>query len=128
MKKRHAHSTQCSDETSLHFFTKTHSEFLLIYIQMEASYPIPSDPFNESVYALIPEVIIPPPKEERYRSKFASTFYIFPIILDQARVEYNQNRKSAASMGPAKVVVNDPSDFLKCGAKEAKPSIIYIKL
>jgi hypothetical protein len=74
------------------------------------SHPIPSDPFEESVYGLIPQVIIPPPKAERYRSKFA----------DQARVEYFSDRKQAASMGPAKVFVNPPQSFLKKGEREQK--------
>ena len=67
------------------------------------SHPIPSDPFEESVYALIPQLVVPPAKAERYRSKFAGL----------ARMEYHQDRKSAASMGPAKVVVNHPTHFLK---------------
>ena len=72
------------------------------------SHPIPSDPFEESVYGLIPQVIIPPPKAERYRSKFAN----------QARVEYFSDRKQTASMGPAKVFVNPPQKFLKKGERE----------
>lgn len=72
------------------------------------SHPIPSDPFDESVYGLIPQVIIPPPKAERYRSKFAN----------QARVEYFSERKQTASMGPAKVFVNPPQLFLKKGERE----------
>jgi hypothetical protein len=67
------------------------------------SHPIPADPFEESVYALIPQLVVPPTKAERYRSKFANL----------ARVEYHSDRKSAASMGPAKVVVNHPTQFLK---------------
>ncbi|KAL2920014.1 hypothetical protein HK105_200080 [Polyrhizophydium stewartii] len=67
--------------------------------------PIPGDPHDETVYRLIPEEYVVPPKEQRYRSQFA----------DQARGEYNSNRKSTASMGPAKVQVNHPSEFLKRG-------------
>jgi hypothetical protein len=79
------------------------------------SHPIPSDPFEESVYGLIPQVIIPPSKAERYRSKFAN----------QARVEYFSDRKQAASMGPAKVFVNPPQSFLKKGEKEQKPKQLF---
>ena len=74
------------------------------------SHPIPSDPFEESVYALIPQELVAPPKKERYRSKFAG----------QARAEYVKDRKTSASMGPAKVVVNHPKEFLKKGERELK--------
>ena len=66
---------------------------------------IPTDPFNENVYRLIPEEYVPPPKEVRYRSKFAS----------QARQEYKVGTKFAASMGPAKVPVPAPTHYLKKG-------------
>ena len=80
---------------------------------------VPSDPFQESVYKLIPQEYVPPPKAERYKSKFAH----------QARIEYNSNRKTTASMGPAKVEVNHPKEFLKKGekVKESK-SILFIFL
>jgi hypothetical protein len=75
--------------------------------------PVPNDPFEESVYALIPQLVIPPPQKERYRSNFA----------DQARQEYVKGRKNTASMGPAKVIVNHPTRFLKKGeGEQLKPA------
>ncbi|XJO71801.1 hypothetical protein BDV3_001253 [Batrachochytrium dendrobatidis] len=65
----------------------------------------PVDPSNESVYELIPKEYVAPPKNARHRSLYAN----------QARGEHNSGRKQAASMGPAKVQVNDTSDFLKKG-------------
>lgn len=71
-------------------------------------HPIPSDSFEESVYSLIPEEYEPPQKQDMYRSKFAP----------QAKKEYWSGLKSAASMGPVKVRVNDTQDFLKKGLQE----------
>ena len=64
---------------------------------------IPDDPFEENIYNLIPMELAPTEKTLRYRSKFAG----------MARREYKAGIKPAASMGPAKVVVNPPSKFLK---------------
>ncbi|KAJ3289949.1 hypothetical protein HDU79_003660 [Rhizoclosmatium sp. JEL0117] len=74
-------------------------------IKITKSHPTPTDPFNESVYNLIPIEIIPPAKQKQYRSKFA----------DQARKEYYTGLKNAASMGPAKVFVNGTDGFMKKG-------------
>ncbi|KAI9104795.1 calmodulin-binding-domain-containing protein [Phlyctochytrium arcticum] len=71
-------------------------------------YPHPADPFAESVYKLIAEEIPPAPHNERYRSRFAQ----------RAHEEYQSNKKAAASMGPAKVPVPDPRDFLKRRERE----------
>ncbi|KAJ3126406.1 hypothetical protein HK098_007539 [Nowakowskiella sp. JEL0407] len=71
---------------------------------------IPSDVQDESVYKLIPEHVIPPQKQSMYRSKFAK----------QARDEYFDGLKAAASMGPLKVVVNDTKDFVRKGDRERK--------
>ncbi|KAJ3276005.1 hypothetical protein HDV01_006175 [Terramyces sp. JEL0728] len=68
-----------------------------------SSIPVPADPFSESVYALIPEVYIPPPKEKRYKSQYS----------DQAKKEHVAVTKKAASMGPVKVPLPAPSNFLK---------------
>jgi len=74
---------------------------------------IPSDPLHENVYRLIPDVYIPPPKENRYRSQFA----------DQARKEYKADFKKAASMGPLKVPLPPKTEFLKKGDGVAKPKV-----
>ncbi|KAJ1565365.1 hypothetical protein HK096_003204, partial [Nowakowskiella sp. JEL0078] len=70
--------------------------------------PVPSDVNDESVYKLIPEHVISPQKQSMYRSKFAK----------QAHDEYFSGTKPAASMGPPKVVVNNPADFVKRGDRE----------
>lgn len=49
-----------------------------------------------------------PGKPARYRSMFAET----------AKEEYKKGKKSAASMGPAKVPVPDPNEFLKKRERE----------
>ena len=59
------------------------------------AHPIPSNPFDESVYKLIPEVIPPTERQARYRSKFAQ----------QAREEYRSGMKPFASMGVPHVEV-----------------------
>lgn len=70
---------------------------------------IPADPSMESVYRLIPEVYVQPPKEKMYKSKYA----------DQARQEYI-NKQKAVSMGPAKVILPAKTEFLKRGQGVAK--------
>ncbi|KAI9193173.1 calmodulin-binding-domain-containing protein [Polychytrium aggregatum] len=81
------------------------------------THPVPPDPFEESVYGLIPVEYEPPPKQDMYRSKFAS----------QARKEYWNGLKASASMGPAKVGVNDPRDYLRKGEREKhnNPAKVY---
>ncbi|KAJ3348946.1 hypothetical protein HDU91_006447, partial [Kappamyces sp. JEL0680] len=74
---------------------------------------IPADPLHENVYRLIPEVYVAPPKEQRYRSQFA----------DQARKEYKEDVKKAASMGPLKVPLPPKAEFLKKGHGVAKPQV-----
>ncbi|TPX70868.1 hypothetical protein SpCBS45565_g01535 [Spizellomyces sp. 'palustris'] len=69
---------------------------------------IPSDPFSESVYKLIAVEEPVPPKAERYKSRFSG----------MAHEEFKKGKKSAASMGPLKVPVPDPKEFLKKGERE----------
>ncbi|KAJ3298901.1 hypothetical protein HK104_010204 [Borealophlyctis nickersoniae] len=76
-------------------------------------HPVPPDAFDESVYRLMPEIIPIPEKEKRYRSKFA----------EQARKEYVSGRKSTASMGPPKVMVNPPSEFVRKRERETKAPV-----
>ena len=71
---------------------------------------IPANPFDESVYKLIPPTFVSIPRQARHRSKYA----------EQSRAEYFSNRKDAASMGPAKVIVRSPKTFLKKGELEAR--------
>lgn len=85
-----------------------HAHFQPIaHLSGDSKQPKPVTPFDESVYALIPEKIVTPPKSARYRSKYAN----------QAREEYVQNRKESASMGPLKVKLSNPDSFLKSGEK-----------
>ncbi|KAI9175246.1 hypothetical protein H9P43_006607 [Blastocladiella emersonii ATCC 22665] len=70
--------------------------------------PIPQDPFDESVYNLIPIAITPPPKPPRHVSKFAG----------MARTEYRSGVKPMASMGPLRVVSFGPERFLRKGDGE----------
>jgi hypothetical protein len=70
---------------------------------------IPTDPKQESIYRLIPVEIPPVAKQKVYRS----------IHADQAREEYKKGIKPAASMGPAKVLVNPPKNFLKKNEKHS---------
>ncbi|KAJ3323883.1 hypothetical protein HDU76_013545 [Blyttiomyces sp. JEL0837] len=72
------------------------------------THPVPPDPFEESVYSLIPLEYIPPAKQSMYRSKFAF----------QARKEYVDGRRNAASMGPAKVQLHKPGEFMKKGTRD----------
>uniref|UniRef100_H2YHV6 Enkurin domain-containing protein n=1 Tax=Ciona savignyi TaxID=51511 RepID=H2YHV6_CIOSA len=62
----------------------------------------------ESIYNLIPREIPNPPNPPRYNSKFK------PTVKD----ELKQNRSPNKTMGPAKVDVPTPSDFLKKRSKE----------
>ncbi|KAJ3054300.1 hypothetical protein HK097_002182, partial [Rhizophlyctis rosea] len=59
------------------------------------AHPVPGNPFDESVYKLIPEVVPAAEREKRYRSKFAQ----------QAREEYRSGMKPFASMGVPHVEV-----------------------
>ncbi len=68
----------------------------------------PSDPFEESVYRVIPELVLQAIKPALYRSKFSS----------MAKQEYVTGTKPTASMGPLKVKVNPPTEFLKKHSKE----------
>jgi hypothetical protein len=87
-----------------------------VLVQYDAKHilraPIPADPFDENVYSLIPLELPPPEQKSRYRSKFAG----------MARQEYKAGVKPAASMGPAKVAVNPPAQFLKKGTIK-KPAV-----
>lgn len=74
---------------------------------------IPRDPMSENVYRLIPGEYNPPRKEKRYISQFAT----------QTRNEYVAGVKPAASMGPAKVPLCPPKEYLKKRAAVlAKPT------
>ncbi|XP_077978411.1 enkurin-like [Glandiceps talaboti] len=63
---------------------------------------------EESIYNLIPQEEIRPPKGRRHQSQFRST----------VKVETNTNKSSHKTMGPAKVQVDDPKGFLKKRSKE----------
>lgn len=62
----------------------------------------------ESIYNLIPRNIEKPPQPPRYHSKFK------PVVKD----ELKQNRSPNKTMGPAKVAVPTPGEFLKKRSKE----------
>ncbi|CAK8698353.1 unnamed protein product [Clavelina lepadiformis] len=62
----------------------------------------------ESIYNLIPTVVEQPPKPPRYNSKFK------PMVKN----EIKQDRSPNKTMGPAKVAVPTPGDFLKKRSKE----------
>ncbi|RKP19747.1 hypothetical protein ROZALSC1DRAFT_28687 [Rozella allomycis CSF55] len=68
------------------------------------------DPFQESVYRLIPEVVPEKPHPPLYKSIFSN----------MAKSEYTTGTKPAASMGPVKVKVNPPKEFLKKHSKEPR--------
>ncbi|ORZ34446.1 calmodulin-binding-domain-containing protein [Catenaria anguillulae PL171] len=86
-----------------------HDEDVHIYIP-----PIPQDPFDESVYDLIPIAVTPPAKHARHVSKFA------PL----ARQEYWSGTKPMASMGPLRVVSHGPERYLKRGdGDKLKPEV-----
>ena len=72
----------------------------------------PSDPFQESVYNLIPKVYTAIEKEKRYRSHFST----------QARVDYKKDVKKTASMGPLKVSLPPAKQYLKKGQGVVKPA------
>lgn len=61
------------------------------------------DPFQESVYECVPEVFTAATKATRYKSRYAP----------KAAAEYKAGLKAAASMGPSKVSVSPPDQFLK---------------
>lgn len=62
----------------------------------------------ESIYNLIPRSIEKPPKASRYESKFKTV----------VKTELKQNRSPNKTMGPAKVDVPTPGEFLKKRSKE----------
>ena len=64
---------------------------------------IPRDPFDENVYNILPDVIHIPDKKAMYKSIFAG----------DVKFQEKKGRKDAASMGPIKVHVNPPKEFLK---------------
>jgi hypothetical protein len=64
---------------------------------------IARNPFEESVYKCVPEEYMPAAKPARYQSKYAQK-------VDQ---EYWTRHKPTASMGPSKVSVAPPTEFLK---------------
>lgn len=64
----------------------------------------------ESIYNLIPRAIEKPPKPARYESKFRTT----------VKVESKQNKSPNKTMGPAKVDVPTPGEFLKKRSGEPK--------
>lgn len=68
-----------------------------------------SIPSEESIYKLIPRVLGPAPKPPRYKSKF----------YDVVKTETRQNKAASKTMGPAKVPVKPPQDYLK-RSKEPK--------
>lgn len=65
---------------------------------------------EESIYNLIPKFQEKPPKPARYRSTFAST----------VRTDVKTNKQQAKTMGPAKVTLTEPKDFLQKHSKEFK--------
>lgn len=65
---------------------------------------------NESIYNLIPRNATPERKPRRYQSKFS------PAV----RSEGKQDKSNSKTMGPAKVQLSSPQDFLKKHSKETK--------
>ncbi|XP_038044913.1 enkurin-like [Patiria miniata] len=63
---------------------------------------------SESIYNLIPREEVKPPKEQRYQSKFRST----------VKEEKQTNKSPNKTMGPAKVDLNAPKDYLSKRSKE----------
>jgi hypothetical protein len=68
-------------------------------------HPVPPSSFDESIYDLLPLEIALPEKPPRYQSKYAN----------QARQLYKAGTKDAASMGPAKVPLAPPVEFVRKG-------------
>ncbi|XP_058966474.2 enkurin [Pocillopora verrucosa] len=66
--------------------------------------------YVESIYNLIPKIQERPPKPSMYRSNFAST----------VKQEQKTKKQSSKTMGPAKVAVTEPKDFLAKHSKEFK--------
>ena len=67
----------------------------------------------ESIYNLIPQAVEKPQKQPRYNSKFKPT----------VKVEMKQYRKPNKTMGPAKVAVPMPDEFLKKRTGEQRLAI-----
>ncbi len=67
--------------------------------------PVPKDPFNESIYDLLPVEIPLPEKPTQYKSKFSG----------MVRTEVQMAKKGNGSIGPAKVAVPPPVEFLRRG-------------
>jgi len=62
---------------------------------------------EESIYNLIPKTPEKPPKSERHKSKFHST----------VKNEQKTSKTDSKTMGPAKVPMNEPEQFLKKRSK-----------
>jgi hypothetical protein len=75
--------------------------------------PIPQNPFDESVYLLLPVEYIPPTKQNMYRSKFAH----------QAKEQLKKGKKPMATLGPKEVKKPEPTDFLKKYERDKKTVI-----
>eukprot|EP01137_Pigoraptor_chileana_P021779 Opistho-2@85902 len=75
-----------------------------------AKFPYPADVRDECIYNLIPNTPPPKVKAPRHKSQYA----------EEARKEYRSHRGDAATMGPAKVPVEPPEEFLRSRAKEPK--------
>jgi hypothetical protein len=67
-------------------------------------------PSGESIYNLIPKTVTPESKPPRYKSMFSST----------VRSDGRQDKACSKTMGPAKVQLSSPQDFLKKHSKEQK--------
>jgi len=63
---------------------------------------------EESIYNLIPQIHEQPQKAPKYKSNFSST----------VRNEYTTFKTSSKTMGPPKVPLQQPNDFLKKRSKE----------
>lgn len=66
---------------------------------------IPKNPLDESIYDLLPIEIQVPERPPQYKSVHA----------DEVRKEFKECKKIAASMGPPKVVVPPPIEYLRKG-------------
>ncbi|KAJ3092477.1 hypothetical protein HK102_006888 [Quaeritorhiza haematococci] len=66
-------------------------------------HPIPTDPFDETVYNLLPLELPPQEKPPTYKSVYAKL----------AKKEYKDGKKATASIGPAKVQQRSAKEFLK---------------
>jgi len=63
---------------------------------------------SESIYNLIPREEVKPPKEQRYQSKFRTN----------VKEEKQTNKSPNKTMGPAKVDLKSPKDYLNKRSKE----------